>query len=47
VFKVYFVLDFNENKIFKKIDEIKCFSDLPTLIFLPLKQKTGLPDRYR
>jgi hypothetical protein len=41
VFKAYFVLEFNENKI-KKINKIKCFSDLPTLFFLPLKQETGL-----
>jgi hypothetical protein len=26
----------------KKINKIKCFSDLPTQIFLPLKQETGL-----
>ena len=34
-------LNFNENEI-KKINKIKCFSDLPTLIFLPVKQETGL-----
>jgi hypothetical protein len=26
----------------KGINKIKCFSDLITLIFLPLKQETGL-----
>jgi hypothetical protein len=40
VFKAYFILEFYKNEI-KKFNKIKCFSDLPTLIFLPLKQETG------
>jgi alkyl hydroperoxide reductase subunit AhpC len=41
VFKAYFILELYENEI-KIFNKIKCFSDLPTLIFLPLKQETGL-----